>query len=542
MLMIKNIVKGFMAAVLTLAMIVTTIAVTPTTAMAMQHEEYIRTADVISAGWIRSGDNARVFTMNSVVYVGDQLSGNNVQKVTQPGLPMFDWEDDISFTPLNGIVESASIQPGTNGAKGYFVITPVNNFVGNTGNSVTVTFTKENVKLDKHRDEMGADSYYTFIYRLEVRKGAASTVDPLSISQGWTTADGGQSYTRTYDTYQLAESDQGTTVSVVLPTMSSNGIFDNGDVVAMDNTNFGIIRGVRIDPISRFAYVSIAPGLSYYNGRSVNLVLSKYVTNDQGVNARYTLTIPFRVGAQAAITVNGYRSPSTITVTQGDAAGLKVANIIGQQNAVVHWTTDATGRYDIINMNTYPMITNNSVIYTHTMNPGTYYFYISTSTGQNSGVFTLKVEAKKAPNPVPTMGIIYRIMDPVTEERLLTTSANEVGKLQAKGWLLEASPGYSGGNVAVYRLYNIKTGEHLYTSDLRERTYLTQREWIYDNNGRPMFYAAKSGSRPMYRLYNNRKTPQGSHLYTSDQAEVRRLTANHGWTYDNAGRPYFYLQ
>lgn len=86
----------------------------------------------------------------------------------------------------------------------------------------------------------------------------------------------------------------------------------------------------------------------------------------------------------------------------------------------------------------------------------------------------------------------------------------------------------------VYRLYNPRNGEHLYTTDANERDVLFfNRGWGYEGDG----WVAPDQGTPVYRLYNRGLQ---NHLYTSDLNEVNVLTSRHGWTKDNNGKPVFY--
>lgn len=88
--------------------------------------------------------------------------------------------------------------------------------------------------------------------------------------------------------------------------------------------------------------------------------------------------------------------------------------------------------------------------------------------------------------------------------------------------------------VAVYRLYNRATCEHLYTTDKNERDTLFQKHgWGYEGIG---WYTSTSGT-PVYRLF---QPGLDHHLYTTDANEIRTLTSQYGWVSDNGGNPVFY--
>ncbi|PCR99522.1 hypothetical protein RT41_GL001898 [Lactococcus fujiensis JCM 16395] len=76
----------------------------------------------------------------------------------------------------------------------------------------------------------------------------------------------------------------------------------------------------------------------------------------------------------------------------------------------------------------------------------------------------------------------------------------------------------------IYRLYNSRNREHLYTADLNEATTLPKlsRDWKYEGI---TWQAPQSSSLPIYRIYNPKS---GEHLYTKDTNEVRVLVGS-GW-------------
>ena len=79
----------------------------------------------------------------------------------------------------------------------------------------------------------------------------------------------------------------------------------------------------------------------------------------------------------------------------------------------------------------------------------------------------------------------------------------------------------------VYRLYNPKNGEHLYTLDTNEVEIIYKYQgWGKEGIG---WYTASSGT-PVYRLYSPKFN---NHLYTSDRNEMNIITENYGWVFDN---------
>lgn len=87
--------------------------------------------------------------------------------------------------------------------------------------------------------------------------------------------------------------------------------------------------------------------------------------------------------------------------------------------------------------------------------------------------------------------------------------------------------------VPVYRLYNIITSEHLFTTDKAEYDNWvaigkTNKDfWI----GEGIDWLAPKSGKNVYRLYNPGLGALGksSHYYTSDEKEIKSLTSKYGW-------------
>ena len=101
----------------------------------------------------------------------------------------------------------------------------------------------------------------------------------------------------------------------------------------------------------------------------------------------------------------------------------------------------------------------------------------------------------------------------------LTTVNNEIIKLYAQWEKINSIP--------VYRMYNPKTGEHLYTADAYEVSVIYKTQgWGFEGVG---WYTIESGI-PVYRLYSPKFD---NHLYTSDKNEMSIITSQYGWVFDN---------
>ncbi len=159
-----------------------------------------------------------------------------------------------------------------------------------------------------------------------------------------------------------------------------------------------------------------------------------------------------------------------------------------------------------------------------------------TGVGDFSGTRTTTFNIVKPPDTVS----IYRMYNTKTSEHLWTTSKaeyNACGKGAYRDWRQEgvAWEAPDGEGEPVYRLYNRAMGDHYYSMNEGEIRVLTgQYGWVLDNGGKPAFWSAASGdegAKALYHVYNAR-LKRGKHHFTMSVAERDFLTANAGWRYD----------
>lgn len=129
---------------------------------------------------------------------------------------------------------------------------------------------------------------------------------------------------------------------------------------------------------------------------------------------------------------------------------------------------------------------------------------------------------------------IYRMYNTRTSEHLWTTSVAEYGA-SGKGayadWRQEGVAWYAPktSEKPVHRLYNPGLGDHHYSASPGEIAMLTANHGWRDE-GIAFYSAAKGdvGSIEIYRVYNNR-LKRGQHHYTTSPGERKSLTTLHGW-------------
>lgn len=129
-------------------------------------------------------------------------------------------------------------------------------------------------------------------------------------------------------------------------------------------------------------------------------------------------------------------------------------------------------------------------------------------------------------DPNRDMMDMYRLYNMYTGEHFYTSSHHERDVCIANGWIDEdkAWQAPKVGN-DVYRLCNPNTGDHHFTTDSYEKDTLVALGWNYEGIG---WKSASNKSRyPVYRLYNpNAQT--GTHHYTMSREEVQALVSL-GW-------------
>lgn len=125
---------------------------------------------------------------------------------------------------------------------------------------------------------------------------------------------------------------------------------------------------------------------------------------------------------------------------------------------------------------------------------------------------------------------VYRLYNVNTGEHFYTTNEVEYEYLQANGWSDEGIGWYgSNSGEPVYRLYNPNAtgGDHYYTLSRGEAEFLIAQGWSIDNNWSPAFYS--SGSTNLYVAYNP-NAQSGAHNYTTNGME-QNVLLNSGWMF-----------
>ncbi|WP_159721886.1 leucine-rich repeat protein [Enterococcus sp. CSURQ0835] len=135
-------------------------------------------------------------------------------------------------------------------------------------------------------------------------------------------------------------------------------------------------------------------------------------------------------------------------------------------------------------------------------------------------------------SPIVQTTPLYRLYNPNSGEHFYTWAAAEKTGLVTLGWQDEGVVGNAPLNqqtgVPVFRLYNKNAGDHHYTTSAAERDHLVSVGWQAEGTA---FYSG--GNKALYRLYNPNAIA-GAHFYTPSTAE-RDWLQTLGWHTEGTG-------
>lgn len=121
---------------------------------------------------------------------------------------------------------------------------------------------------------------------------------------------------------------------------------------------------------------------------------------------------------------------------------------------------------------------------------------------------------------------VYRVYNPRNGDHLFTTNEAEKNACEKNGWIYEGIvfDVFNDGK-KVYRLFNKATEEHFFTVDQAEKDTLINAGWIFEGAA-----LISEGETEVYRLSN----PGGMHMFTTSKKERDDLVKT-GWIYEGIG-------
>ena len=156
--------------------------------------------------------------------------------------------------------------------------------------------------------------------------------------------------------------------------------------------------------------------------------------------------------------------------------------------------------------------------------------------GENKADITVGSLRFKLAYPAP----LYRMYNTKTSEHLWTKSKKEyesAGSGSYADWKAEGVAWYvpTSSSKPVYRLYNTKSGDHHYTTSATEKAKLVDSgQWRDEGIAFYSATAKDTNTIKVYRVYNSR-LKRGQHHYTKSAAERDSLVKNSGWKDEGVG-------
>lgn len=171
---------------------------------------------------------------------------------------------------------------------------------------------------------------------------------------------------------------------------------------------------------------------------------------------------------------------------------------------------DSTHEEEVVNENSEPVILTEE-----------------NDTAEISEVSETTPEPTTEPELVITTVKLWRLYNVYSGEHFYTSSEQERDKVYSAGWNIEGVGWVcrTSSNTPVYRLYNPNAGDHHYTASEKERDGLVKLGWQYEG---VCWYANTYGQGiPVYREYNPNAT-SGNHNFTTSFPEHQKLVSI-GW-------------
>lgn len=355
---------------------------------------------------------------------------------------------------------------------------------------------------------------------------------------------------------------QGPVISDVIINNTSSDGFDVScratDNVAMDRVSFAVwsdnetnaqwITGNRNG--DTYSCRALTSDHNDYTGH-YNIHIYAYDTSgNESMTATAGVDVPARV-VEPAMTFNSVSSSSISQNTAHIEANVSINRSCYEVGAEYSTSPDMRNA-STINDSGYPGIVDRiyydfgNGIYPALTSGTTYYyrFYFKEKSDDSrhySNVFSFTTQKENVDpvdpiepvEPVDESGVaMYRLYNINSGEHFYTANASEMNNLSRLGWSYEGvgwtAPAKS--SIPVYRLYNPNAGDHHYTTNISERNTLISIGWNDEGIG---WYSAEKNGVPLYREYNpNAMT--GTHNYTTSTSEHYNLVSL-GWRDEGIG-------
>lgn len=155
---------------------------------------------------------------------------------------------------------------------------------------------------------------------------------------------------------------------------------------------------------------------------------------------------------------------------------------------------------------------------------GTAKITVTTKDGGKKAICTVTVYER-----VP----LYRFFNIKTGDHMYTVNeAERKALIKNSLWRAEGIACYvpKKSSKPVYRLYNRNTGDHMFTTNANERRFIIKAGWVDQGIG---FYSDTAKTVPVYRMYNPHLR-SGYHFFTANKQE-RTIVLRNGWKDEKIG-------
>lgn len=345
---------------------------------------------------------------------------------------------------------------------------------------------------------------------------AAGTIDLNAEADGKQIFDGTAEYELTV--HATAHDDY--TFTLVAPKIVSGGNpsrkdNENKELTVKTDANIDYFRGVKVNGASlaegQYSLAEDETAVTFANSYLKTLAVGKYKVEIVSANGAAETTLTIQ---SSKVAVKGVRlNKSAAKVEKGRSLQLKAT--VTPTNATEKAVTWKSSNASVASVDRNGKVTAKKA--------GTAKITVTTKDGRKTAVCTVTVYEKIA---------LYRFYNRRTGDHMYTVSATERLRLIASGWKAEGITCYvpKKSLTPVYRLYNRSSGDHMFTRSEAERQAMISAGWKYEGIG---FYSDSDKKVPVYRLYNPNAV-SGAHFFTASKAERDNLIKA-GWKDEKLG-------
>lgn len=365
------------------------------------------------------------------------------------------------------------------------------------------------------------------------------TSTPVVISvSGNSTVAGTQSFSGTQINFSIAAGSNLTNTGSLnfygaSPTTTGGGTLTNNGIIALLNPTNRITVPVFSDAITGSGTIALGKyGSVQFNG---SVSSGQTLIFNDGANGNETAQ--FNSISSFAGNVNGFSSSDLISVVL--AAGSNYTNATytdsGSNGGVLTLYSGSTALGSLNFIGSYSLSA--FTLTPNTLSTGQTNLQITTSVNNNVSA-GLPAGYQNGGNGLNSVGAVYRFFDKIYGTHFFTSDIGERNTvLQTRSDLVQETNGFgdvsasSNSAVAVYRFFDTRFGTHFFTANAGERDTVinTRPDLTYEANSTFFEHSSQqAGDVAVYRLFD---TKTGTQFLTGDQNEYNGLVTQGAATY-----------